>query len=561
MTRVPLDRFTTEAFPDAERIELAAAYRSPAGPSMQAWVAPHSSEEHAAIARELRRVHVEDGVAWGELAVIVRRQGTHLGNLLRALDDARIPRAVPERGKSLTLESATYPYVLALRWLVADAPRREDLIEPLLTSDVVGLSPAAARGLIRLAKSTGPAPRAAAAALDRTDGLNPDEASRVERARATLDKAALFAGMSVQDAFKVLWEELPCSARLVEAGGQELDTAVTFANVVAEASEQGDAGVQAFLEALDAGEHGPGWSAREVARARRRAGAHGPRRERPGVRHRAGGRRHRGQLPVVVAARADVRPCCAAADPQPLRAGPRTPGRRAAPVPDGARAGAPRGRADRGGHPPRRRRAHAALAVRRRAAGRALDGRARGRRGRARQRRRGRRGVAAPARRPRRRGVAAARRARGAARARRRCRAVVVPARLDRHRASAARDAPAVVLPAVQPRELRAAARARRRARARPRGRLPGVGRQARARHHRAHREGRARQDQGGDPGRGRQAVARRGVPLQGRVGRASPDRRDAHVQELVVPVRRGGLARERGVLLLRVRRRDDRRA
>ena len=40
----------------------------------------------------------------------------------------------------------------------------------------------------------------------------------------------------------------------------------------------------------------------------------------------------------------------------------------------------------------------------------------------------------------------------------------------------------------------------------------------------------------------------------------APPDRRDAHVQELVVPVRRGGLAGQRGVLLLRVRRRDDRR-
>ncbi len=267
MTRVPLDRFTTDAFPDAAHVHLSTAYRCPAGPTVQAWVAPHSSEEHASIARELRRIHVEEGVGWGDLAVIVRRQGAHLGNLLRALDDARIPRAVPERGKSLTLESATYPYVLALRWLVADAARRDELIEPLLTSDVVGLSPAAARGLIRLATSTGPTPRAAAAALDRTDGLAPEEALRVERARATLDKAALFAGMSVQDAFKVLWEELPCSARLVAAGGQELDTAVTFADVVADASEQGDAGVQAFLEALDAGEHGPGWSAREVATA------------------------------------------------------------------------------------------------------------------------------------------------------------------------------------------------------------------------------------------------------------------------------------------------------
>ena len=264
---LPLARFTTETFPDAATVELTVDHRSPDGPQIQAWVAPHSSEEHAAIARELRRLHVEDGTPWGELAVVVRRQGTHLGNLLRALDDARIPRAVPERGRSLTLESATYPYVLALRWLVADAARRDELIEPLLTSAVVGLSPAAARGLTRLAKTTGPTPRAAAAALDRTDGLAPEEAERVERARATLDKAALFAGMSVQDAFKVLWEELPCSAELVDAGGAGLDTVVTFANVVAEASEQGDAGVEAFLEALDAGEHGPGWIARETAQA------------------------------------------------------------------------------------------------------------------------------------------------------------------------------------------------------------------------------------------------------------------------------------------------------
>ena len=111
---------------------------------------PHTSEEHAAIARELRRLHVEHGVAWNDMAVVVRRQGAHLGGLLRALDDARIPRAMPERGLSLTAEPATRPYVLALRWLVADEPEREELIEQLLVSDVVGLSPAAARGLLRV---------------------------------------------------------------------------------------------------------------------------------------------------------------------------------------------------------------------------------------------------------------------------------------------------------------------------------------------------------------------------------------------------------------------------
>jgi RecB family exonuclease len=201
----------------------------------------------------------------------VRRQGAHLGGLLRALDDARIPRAMPERGLSLTAEPATRPYVLALRWLVADERAREVLIEQLLVSDVVGLSPAAARGLLRTSRAgTG----SIANALDVTDGLTPVESEAVVAARETLSRAALFAGMSVQDAFRHLWEHLPCSRRLVDRAGEgaearrELDTVVTFANVVAETVEtSADAGVAAFLESLDAGEHGPGYSAWERARS------------------------------------------------------------------------------------------------------------------------------------------------------------------------------------------------------------------------------------------------------------------------------------------------------
>jgi len=264
-TRVPLDLFATEAFPDAERIELTTPHRAPEPVALTAWIAPHTSEEHAAIARELRRLHVDASVPWKDLAVVVRRQGAHVGNLLRALDDARVPRVVPERGLSLGAAASTHPYVLALRWLVADPAEREDLIEPMLTSDVVGVSPAAARGLIRRARVER---RPAGEALEIIEGLDPAEADAVVAARETLAKAALFAGMSVQDAFRVLWEELPCSARLVAAadvgGGdqrRDLDAVVTFANAVAEASEGGDAGVQGFLEALDAGEHGPGWTA------------------------------------------------------------------------------------------------------------------------------------------------------------------------------------------------------------------------------------------------------------------------------------------------------------
>jgi superfamily I DNA/RNA helicase/RecB family exonuclease len=268
MSRAPLDRFA-ETFAGAAAVGLSVQHRAPEPPEVVAWVTPHASEEHAAVARELRRLRVEDGMAWDAMAVVVRRQGTHLGGLLRALDDARIPRSVPERGLSLTAEPATRPYVLALRWLVADVARREELVEALLTSDVVGLSPAAARGLLRVARTRS---GSVANALEVDEGLTPDEAAQVAAAREALAKASLFAGMSVQDAFRVLWEELPCSRRLVEAGGdgsaerRELDMLTTFASAVAESDDGADKSVEGFLEGLDAGEHGPGRSAWERTR-------------------------------------------------------------------------------------------------------------------------------------------------------------------------------------------------------------------------------------------------------------------------------------------------------
>ena len=276
-TNEPIAGFL-ERTPGATTVQLSTPHRAPEPLVIAAWVAPHTSEEHAAIARELRRRHVEDGVEWSDLAVVLRRQGAHLGGLLRSLDDAHVPRAVPERGLSLTAEPATFPYVLALRWLVADLAKREELIEQVLTSDVVGLSAATAAGTAaRGARGT----RIHRGRARCHRHPHPEEASVLTAARDALAKAALFAGMSVQDAFRVLWEDLPCSRRLVArgsaaaepAGGtdasearRQLDTVVTFANVVAEAGGGADGSVAAFVEALDAGEHGPGYSAWERAR-------------------------------------------------------------------------------------------------------------------------------------------------------------------------------------------------------------------------------------------------------------------------------------------------------
>src|ERR671935_163974 len=85
-TDAPLRRLLAE-LPARARVELTTRYR---GEDLQvtAWRAVHSTEEHAAVARELRRIHLEEDVPYEDLAVIVRRQSGHVPALLRALDDA-----------------------------------------------------------------------------------------------------------------------------------------------------------------------------------------------------------------------------------------------------------------------------------------------------------------------------------------------------------------------------------------------------------------------------------------------------------------------------------------
>lgn len=258
-TDVPLSRFAS-AVPGTTQVELIDAHRAPEPASLEAWDFLHTSEEYAGVARELRRVHVEDGVEWQDLAVVIRRQGTHVGGLLRSLDNAGIPRALPETGLPLSTEPAAIPYVLALRWL-ARPGERDGLVESVLSSELAQLSPAAARGLVRAATGDGGSP---ADALGHSEGLTQDEAGRVESLRDTLVRAGNLASKSVLDAFRVLWRALDYSARLVAnaeaspAGRRDLDAVVAFARGITRAGESGDASVDAFLLALEGGEYGAG---------------------------------------------------------------------------------------------------------------------------------------------------------------------------------------------------------------------------------------------------------------------------------------------------------------
>ncbi len=255
-TDVPLRRFAERS--SAPVVELITKHRG-AERTVEARFARHTSEEHAGVARELRRAHAEEGVAWRDLAVIVRRQSARLGGLLRALDDAAVPRHVPESGLALSAEAATVPYALGLRWISRPA-ERDVLVEPVLTSELGGLSPAVARGLIRAARGAG---RPVAEALEMEQGLSADEIARIVELRGILRDAEAHAA-SVTDTFKELWARLPCSARLVAGAGEgelarrDLDAVVAFSRAVERAGESGDRSVAAFVDLLQAGEGGPG---------------------------------------------------------------------------------------------------------------------------------------------------------------------------------------------------------------------------------------------------------------------------------------------------------------
>jgi superfamily I DNA/RNA helicase/RecB family exonuclease len=257
-TNLPIGSFM-DRIPSADSVRLDVRHRGES-PIVEAWAAPHSSEEFAAIGHELRRLHVQDEVPWDRLAVVVRRQGSRLSSLLRALDDAGVPRWMPESGVGLAGEPAVAPFVLALRWL-ARPKERDGLVEAMLSSELARLSPAVVRGLLRTVRAKG---QPAEAAIACRENLGPEEGGALDALGATLAEAETVATKSVSKAFEILWQRLEYSGRLVEdAEGSEesrrdLDAVVAFGAAVGRAGESSDATTAAFLEWLEAGEEGPG---------------------------------------------------------------------------------------------------------------------------------------------------------------------------------------------------------------------------------------------------------------------------------------------------------------
>ncbi|MFD5747115.1 ATP-dependent helicase [Streptomyces sp. NPDC127033] len=306
--RMPLNRLPAEKV-RAHR-ELAAVRE---GGRIETYTFPTPSTELDNIADILRRAHLEDGVPWQDMAVLVRAGGRTIPSIRRALTSAGVPLEVDGDDVPLRHEPAVAPLLTALRAVatasitppeetpeaVAEpAPLSEPVPEPvptpiadpapatwldvetaltLLASPLGGMDAADLRRLGRALRDEERAggtrvPAAsdvllarALAEPERLVAHDPAYARGAQRLGALLRKARelLAGGGTAEEALWELWDGTPWPARLERsalrggAGGRnadrDLDAVCALFDAAARAEERtGGRGALNFLEELDA---------------------------------------------------------------------------------------------------------------------------------------------------------------------------------------------------------------------------------------------------------------------------------------------------------------------
>ncbi|MDK8625636.1 ATP-dependent DNA helicase [Corynebacterium appendicis] len=192
-----------------ELIDLGATKRRP---EAEADIAPSAAVNHAAVVDRLRRWHLEEGVAWRDMSVVVRSVGM-IESLRRALLQAGVPVAVNPTDMVLAEQRIVAAMLLGLKALtepLSMAQWRELLLGP-----VGGTDPVTLRRLLRGLRRWKPDTRAEVtlSELLALEGELPDfgavltqrELDILNRIRGVLDagRKAMREGGSVEE---ILWE-------------------------------------------------------------------------------------------------------------------------------------------------------------------------------------------------------------------------------------------------------------------------------------------------------------------------------------------------------------------
>jgi superfamily I DNA/RNA helicase/RecB family exonuclease len=231
------------------------------------------------VADLLRRAHLEDGIGWSEMAVLVRSGRGSIPSLRRSLTAAGVPVEVASDETPLVREPAVLPLLGALAVVVdaeIDDPAHDDYVgadraEALLTSPLAGLDATDVRALTRALRARDR--EAPARDLVRRAVLDPDllddlpgeparRAQRLARILATA-RADLVDGATVEEVLWSVWDTSDWGTRLraaTQGGGlgarlanRDLDAVCALFEQAARAEEQkGHTSVREFLATLRA---------------------------------------------------------------------------------------------------------------------------------------------------------------------------------------------------------------------------------------------------------------------------------------------------------------------
>ncbi|WP_110182667.1 ATP-dependent helicase [Nocardioides solisilvae] len=234
----------------------------------------------------LRRAHLEDGVPWDDMAVLVRSGRASIPPLRRSLGAAGVPVEVAADEVPLVRDPAVRPLLDAMRAVLnlgnddPDSPGHLDpgRVESLLLSPLGALDAGDLRVLVRLLrardKETQGQPRTSRELLrlavvrpELLDGLEGPEVQRVRALAGLLHAGAemVDSRASAEEVLWHLWSGTGWPERLrrgVDAGGaaarrahRDLDSVVALFELAAKAEEQRDhTGIADFLAGLVAQE-------------------------------------------------------------------------------------------------------------------------------------------------------------------------------------------------------------------------------------------------------------------------------------------------------------------
>ncbi len=256
---------------------LAPAGGLPAG-DVDVWTYPSPSAQLDAVADVLRRAHLDDGLPWSQMAVLVRSGVRSLPYLRRVLGASGVPVEVASDELPLAREPAVAPLLLALRVVAEPALLTQEAAADLLLSPLGGMEASGLRRLGRLlrdeerATSAAALPRPSAelvrevlAEPERLVALDDAIVGPASRLAALLAKAREVSldGGSAYDVLWSLWDGTSLPRRLERAswaGGpagrladRDLDAVVALFEAASRFEDRTERrGVRTFLEELEA---------------------------------------------------------------------------------------------------------------------------------------------------------------------------------------------------------------------------------------------------------------------------------------------------------------------